>query len=1120
MLPRIVEQLQPSSEQEPAISDRGRDVVTTAGAGTGKTRTLVARYLALLDEGVPLRGIVAITFTKKAAREMRNRVREEIRVYRERTDVSGDERRRWDLLYSELDAARIGTIHSLCTELLHAHPAEAGVDPRFEVLVDGEVALVRAQAVAETLAWAADDEDGVRVFAALGADVLEDTLDTLLQRRLDVPAPRAEWLAHWGAVLTARQSGALEALPAGAEWRRCVAVLGDNEADDAGDKLEIVRRDALAAVRAAARGTQAQRLAALARLDGISLVGGRQNAWPGGKEQIETVKEALKGLRAQWREAAPLLGLALMPLDEQLAAMLPSLYAVFDYAGRRYDELKRERTTLDFDDLEGMALALLEIPAVRAYWQSQVRAILVDEFQDTNERQRRLIHLLNGDGGKLFIVGDARQSIYRFRGADVTVFRAERERIERAGKTYTLEVSYRAHRALIDDLNALLAPVLGGEADPARPWVEPFSPLAHHRAQPSPGFAGPHIELLLAAGPKAEALAHAAAALAGRLGSMVDSGHYQVRDGTKLRALDYGDIAILCRASTSFAVYEDALQAADVPFLTVSGRGFYGRPEVRDVLNALQAVTDPTDDLALAGLLRSPAMALPDEMLLALADARRAKAKDSPLWNVLPTAAAAWPEPARGRAERAVSIIAALHAQAGRLPVADLLKAFLDTTGYRAVLLHAGDRRGVRNLSKLLADAHGSGLLGVGEFLEYVAALRDSGTREGEARATAEGAVQIMSIHAAKGLEFPIVVLGDASYKPPSRRRPLLDPELGIMLALQGTEEEDEDEPSEQAADTPAVYRLARLRETDQESAEQDRLLYVAATRAREHLIISGHLRRGKRLTAAGWLKQLSEQVGLGLDRAFTDYDEHGSAALARDLACGGRTVRATCCEPGYRAPHEAGRPAAAPAGGFAVQPALLEPLAGPEAAGGAEEPRSTPGRVWHVVGAAGHTRAPAQVIGSLVHAALAAWRFPNGDYPAWARARARSFGLTDERQLEDAIWQSRELLERFQAHPLYDEMRQADDRLREVPYSLDADGHVDVGIIDALYRQGQRWTIVEFKTDRVDCAAEAERVAEDAGYRRQVQRYMRAAARLLHTAPRALICWLDCEGKVQVLDA
>ena len=176
----IVAQLSPSTEQKPAIIARGQDVAVTAGAGTGKTRTLAARYLSLLADELPLRGIVAITFTKKAAREMRNRVRETLRKFIDSDVPNDDERARWLKTYSQLDAARISTIHSLCAEILAAHPAEAGIAPRFNVLDEGQMAVLRGQAAAEGMAWAANEPDIAPLFALISPYQLQKLLITLL----------------------------------------------------------------------------------------------------------------------------------------------------------------------------------------------------------------------------------------------------------------------------------------------------------------------------------------------------------------------------------------------------------------------------------------------------------------------------------------------------------------------------------------------------------------------------------------------------------------------------------------------------------------------------------------------------------------------------------------------------------------------------------------------------------------------------------------------------------------------------------------------------------------------------------------------------------------------------
>jgi ATP-dependent helicase/nuclease subunit A len=1102
----IVAQMQPSPEQTPAVRARGRDVVVTAGAGTGKTRTLVARYLSLVAEGLPLRSVVAITFTRKAAREMRNRVRDEIRVYTQQPGLDEAEGRHWQDLYAELDAARIGTIHSLCSEILRAHPAEAGLDPRFEVLDEGQGNILLRQVADGALAWAADDETLVGLFALLGERTLRNTLETTLGRRLDAKAcfanlPTPLWPA-WEARLLMPVRAFLKDPAVEAAFDELLSVRDEgllDRAEAAGDKLAVPLRRLLdlweqtAAHRAA--GNWAGIVARLPALRGAMSSVGQAKHW-----RDHDPRPAIADLRALYDAGLKdWLGKGIdLALERQLAESVPLLRALFAHAAAEYERLKEERQTLDYDDLEAGALQLLQgNTAVRARWQDEIGALLVDEFQDTNGRQRDLVALLNGGRGRLFIVGDAKQSIYRFRGADVVVFRRERERIEgQGGAGYSLETSYRAHRELIAGLNALLRPVLGEETDPGRPWAEPFAPLRHHREGPRPAFVVPHVELHLAVGSKSGgALERAADALAGRLVELVSG------------QVGYGDVAILCRASTSFSAYEDALERAHVPFLTVAGRGFYGRPEVRDLLNILQALADPTDDLVLAGALRSPAFGLSDAALYHLCQARAEAGVR--LWDVLRLGQAEGflEEGDRRCAKRAAGMVARLHEQVGRTAVADVLKAFLDTTDYRAALIEAGQARGARNVSKLLADAHASGIVGVGEFLEYVAGLRDSGTREGEARATTEGAVQIMSVHQAKGLEFPVVVIGDATRAGGGGGGLLLDPDLGPLLPVRDDQRQ-----------LPAIYRLGKRREDDQEGAESDRLLYVAATRAREKLILSGCIsvkKDGAVGKLGGWLGKLGREEGLDLEGRALAYDPEGATAHRLDLQAGSTPVACTVYEPGCAWDHRPPENAAEPEMAVALPPPLLASVL-PETEGVDDrvvgQERLPVQRVWRVVPAVARPRAPAWVVGSLVHEALAAWRFPGDpdlDFGRWGHARAGGYGITDPRQLADAMARSRQLLLRFQAHPLHDEMDRADQRLHEVPYSLTVDGQVESGIIDALYRCDGTWTLVEFKTDQVKDRAELERLL-NGGYSAQAQRYVVAAERLLGQTPRCLLCLLN----------
>jgi len=1097
--PPILESFTLSPRQLTATLARGGDVAVTAGAGTGKTRTLVARYLALLDDGISLRHIVAITFTRKAAREMRNRARQEIGTYLA-TDLSPEERVRWQTIYNELDAARIGTIHNLCGEILRAHPAEAGIDPRFAVLDETQAALLSQETVEAALVWAVDQPEMAPLLGLLKERPLQELIATLLSKQQAMTAcidtlPADAIYATWQTGLYSQQSAAIATMLACLAFVDAATVLRRNSASNPDDKRELQRLMALAALGFDEETPLAEKLRTLAALDDIKLTGGSQKNWPGGKEQVNVVKDALNTLRTMYR-AQPALQQQLNTQDEAIAAAMPAIYALFQYAQRTYQAKKEERDALDFDDLETRSSDLLaDQPAIGTYWQGQVKALLVDEFQDTNEQQRQFIRLLCPEAGKLFIVGDAKQSIYRFRGADVTVFTTEKERIDGdGGHLIDLSTSYRAHEALLTDMNTLLEPILDAEKLQLAPWATPFAPLKPGGKSVNHNLMAPFVEFHLGMGNKPDALPVAATALARRLAHL-----HQAHD------LDYGGVAILCRASGAFQYYENALDDAGIPYLTVAGKGFYDRPEIRDLFNGLQAIADPHDDLALVGLLRSPACGVSDLSLYHLAAQRP---KGGSLWDALQNGLSLADESEAGKLETAVSLIGDLNQQAGRIPAADIFKQFLDRTRYRAILRRIDQPRALRNVAKLLTDIHSSELISITDFLEYAHTLRDSGSREGEARATAGGAVQIMSIHAAKGLEFPIVVLGDAGSGSIRVDDILIDPQLGLLLSTKNTDEVQ-----------AASYQLGKELTKQQEEAEKARLLYVALTRAEQMLIVSGTatLTKKGQFSSKSWLGQLAAVTGL-TDVDLSDYNEDGEESHTFALALAETAVRTMVYEPN-RAPLLALPEEAVPDASVVEgkRPSLQDSLltaASVEATGD-----DIPNRIWQIVPTAKRPKAPAWVIGSLVHEALALWRFPGSDFDEWITARAREYGLTDISQLEHAQAETMRLLRRFQQHALYREIANAERRLHEVPYSYQQDGITETGYIDLLYQRAGRWSLVDFKTDRVRHEADLDKLLMEKDYEEQVGRYGTAVSQLLGVTPQLRLCFLNVENAVRLRD-
>ncbi|MHB9033712.1 MAG: UvrD-helicase domain-containing protein, partial [Anaerolineae bacterium] len=819
---RAIAGLRLTAEQRTAALERARDVVVTSGAGCGKTTTLVARYISLLADGHTPRSILAVTFTEKAAREMRSRVR--LAVNRLST-VSGssEERDYWARLAFRLDSARIGTLHSLCAEILRAHPAEAGLDPRFTVLDEAQAALLRVQAVEDTLAEICELADFSPLLQAVELDSLRKILGTLLDQRSDAlelsQVDRAPQVI--GARYLTAQLGDEILAYAMDELR------GMSPADlhCAGDKLEAQIVGLLlawnSAQQALTRGELSNAAAALydARRNWLKANIGKQGR----------CKELTREIQGRYDELLdPFIGgkdsKSVPPTaeDEEAFAVSQALvWRAFALLETRYSAALSQRQVLDFDDLESGAHNLLQQPDVLRRWQAEFSAILVDEFQDTNRRQRDIVEWIAGTPGRLFIVGDARQSIYRFRRADVTVFRGIQAYLrDRGGLPVDLDTSFRTHTALLDATGSLLAEVMGTEDDPARPYAVPYSPLKAIRPAPEQPICAPHIEFIVAAGANAEQGRPAAArALAARL--------LELRAEDQIRAWD--EVALLFRASSGFSAYEDAFERSGIPFVTSAGRGMYDRPEIRDLLNMLRALADPADDLAMAGLLRSPAFGLSDAALYQL---RFQTGQAAPYYQALQGDVSMLSSGDQAQAQRARHILAELLEMVDRVPVAELLQRLTLATDYRAILAvddqTGSDSRLWRNLDKLISDAQASEQILVRDFLDYIAQLNDVSAREGEAPAEALGSVRLMTIHRAKGLEFPLVVLADAARKSPNTTSAcLLLPEFGLTFQPKA----------------PALLpSLAAYNNKLQEEAETRRLLYVALTRARDKLLISGHV--------------------------------------------------------------------------------------------------------------------------------------------------------------------------------------------------------------------------------------------------------------------------------------
>ncbi len=790
-------------------------VAITAGAGTGKTHTLGHRYLAHLEEGLSPLAVVAVTFTERAAHELRARVRAYARA-RLATD---------DPRLAELEAAPIGTVHALCLRICRDHPEEAELPPDVRILdpLEGEVWWAeRLERALERLP--------AELFEALPYERVRDAMAVLLRDPYRAERALAQPHESWPARVGEAREGARRAWLATtelAEAEATLAALAARSDDDAGERA---RRDLLAGLAAARRGDAGE---AAARVAGRSARVGAKARWGGEQAALrEALGVALDALRGWLGD--PRATVRLGPADEVLVRLLPHLRAGFARAQDELAAAKRRAGVLDFADVEVAALRALGSPDVREHYRSRWSALLVDEVQDTSPVQEAILTTL-AEVCRTTVVGDVKQSIYGFRGADAAVFRRMTERIvDQGGEAVLLDRSFRTHAPLVATVNRVFETVLGRDHEPLEADVaEAPSAGAPLRWWTLEGTKGVPAGLRRLA---------EASRIADEILARIDGGT-PVRDPDApggRRALRPGDVAVLARSWAPLDLLAEILPARGLPAVHTGGGDLLATREAQDATALLRALADPYDDVALVALLRGPGFAVSDVDLEAFAD--RVVRPEGP--GSVP--ARWWPallEHRPGWAEPALRVIEALREAAIHEPPSRLLQRFDRATGWSAVVanLPGGPRRradleGFVDLVRELERGSGD-VFGVARRIRRL--LRAGATVDRPAL-DAEDAVTLTTIHRAKGLEWPMVVVaaldaGGRSPAPALRMRP----ELGVALPV---EAEDE------ARAEPAMWTLLEVADEEAERAEDRRLLYVALTRAADLAVVSSASHRGRYL--------------------------------------------------------------------------------------------------------------------------------------------------------------------------------------------------------------------------------------------------------------------------------
>lgn len=1069
-----------SDPQKDAAAERIRNVVVTAGAGSGKTRTLVARYISLLADGLQPDKVVAITFTDKAANEMRARVRSAIRTQVVHADQREDQLF-WIGLEQQIDAARIGTIHSLCAEILRNHPAQAKIDPLFDVLDEGEATILLAEAVETALVNISLEVKFLPLFELLRVTSLENMLTQMMKKRLELQTWLTSVFSFDRFVKTA-----LEPFMTQDEMGSCVQELKSFspqalESDTTPKGVEQVQNFLSAWKQIeAAWGTgdylNCLQTMILIRYQILSRLDGGKNS---------DSKMHLTSWRGVYDEILGWIGKDFNPeLEEKIAKAMPLLKDAFTITLDLYNQYLSNRRALDFDDLENKALSLLKQPEIARKWQEKVQALLVDEFQDTNQRQRQLIEALTAENpGGLFVVGDTRQSIYRFRGADVTVFKEVQDRTKQMGGLVSdLSVSHRTHPGLMRATDAILGPIMGTQEDPTRPFHVPFTKMVAMRDDMPYGLQKPYLELLIGAGSDSEeGRLLAANLLAEKLIVFKQVGEIK----------DWKDVALLFRASGAFPVYEQAFEAAGIPYVTIAGSGFYDRPEIRDILNLLRTLADPWDDLAMIGFLRSPAVGMSDRGITQLRWSQT-ESEPLPFRQALKQDTSYLTNEDQQAAGFALTIFSEFEALTGTVPVAALLQRLIEKTHYRVILAGTADR-GWRNIEKLLMDAYESHQTSVHAYLEYVQKIRDTGVREGEAAGAAEDALQLMTIHKSKGLEFPWVILADAGRRANVKKDSWLV--VDDWLAINSDREDY----------SSLLSRYLKKQDGEKEEAETRRLFYVALTRAKDKLIVSGHFSQTKeKYTVNGWLKEI-----LNLFELDPNFLVENPPIEPLPLP-GGELL-------GVQLRKEV---VAFPAAAVEVVEEqvislrnFLSDLQSEKSVYAEEKEEQINLDLFET-----SDKFPLWV-GKLLHQAIQRWEFRNAEtLQQFLERSAIQLGILDEAERRCVIQRAKLFMQRLQKHPIYDEINHASRRYHEIPYELMDEPQNERGRLDVLYQTEGGWKIVDFKTDHLKSLSDLQ---EDrrAGYRAQLLRYQHSVSKQISEKPLTQLCFLNCGNGIEVVN-
>ena len=870
-----------TNEQQAAIDSRGQTLLLSAAAGSGKTAVLVERIIRrLLDKeySIDITELLVVTFTKAAAAEMRDRIGTALMKALSETKDPRVERQ-----LALLPSAQISTLHAFCQHVIRKYFYTIDLDPAFSIAGEEELNLLRRQVLEDVfLSYYEDDEKASILYPLAdmfgsdrGDDILMDTVS-----RMYTYARSLAWPEHWLKEAARAYDVAPDAVIDDMVWAGPIKdavrrILEEDARLYDGVLYHLRQREAFApacdtfvaeqaALRQAAQARSWNDLSRFVRaidfprLKSLRKLSDDDKAvWERCKKVRDDVKkDVIKTLQAVYFSTTPeewLDGMrAMKPIMDGLVTL------TLDFA-KAYGAAKKEKGWIDFSDLEHFCLQILlapdaspehPVPSTAAEeLRSQYEEVFIDEYQDTNGVQELITRLVSGEDNR-FMVGDIKQSIYRFRLADPTLFLEKYQSFSRDEKAVQrcidLGRNFRSVPVVLDAVNAVFSRAMTAEAA-GMDYGEREKLYAGRQAPDDERWIGGPVEVDIVPTPSDEedddgstAFEKECRFIAGRIGELLASGRMAARKDGTLEPLSYRHIVVLLRSMAGKAdVLIQALQEGGIPSYAEQSGGYFAAVEVQVMLALLRCIDNPEQDLAMAAVLRSPLVGL-DET--ALAGVRLAG--DGTLWQNLPAFVASLPDGVDEKEDlqQFMAAFDSWRTYSRCHGVAELLQRLYDDTAYVDFVgaMPGGDVRQA-NLKALYDRARQyeeAGFRGLFRYLQLMDKMKEDGLDLAPAKVVSEkeDVVRIMSIHKSKGLEFPVVFVADmgkAFNRRDTQDQILFHNRLGIGLKQY--------DPEWRMSYPTLIWSGIAAQLRWEGTAEEERILYVAMTRARDQLILTGH---------------------------------------------------------------------------------------------------------------------------------------------------------------------------------------------------------------------------------------------------------------------------------------